>query len=142
MKKPICAMVAVAVATSGCAGLWNPHVRTGELDKQWSESKGAKGLQGDLPSTIDMAQGQVQAYVQAAGNHSRLRNTSVLLLVPLSAVMLYKSITIDRSQVSKNLTALGLLGERVPRGILMGVLRPVLEPLTKWFGEDEDGDET
>ncbi|HRG94859.1 MAG TPA: methyl-accepting chemotaxis protein [Polyangiaceae bacterium] len=36
--------------------------------------------------------------------------------------------------------ALGALGEKVPRGILVGVLRPVIEPLGKWFGED-DGEE-
>ncbi len=37
--------------------------------------------------------------------------------------------------------ALGELGERVPRGILVGVLRPVLEPLSRWFGEEETGDD-
>jgi methyl-accepting chemotaxis protein len=38
-------------------------------------------------------------------------------------------------------TALGSLGEKVPKSILMGVLRPVLEPLAKWVGDDEGGEE-
>ena len=37
--------------------------------------------------------------------------------------------------------ALGSLGEKVPKSILMGVLRPVFEPLAKWASEDEGGDE-
>lgn len=37
--------------------------------------------------------------------------------------------------------ALGSLGEKVPRSILMSVLRPVLEPLLKWIGEEEGGED-
>ncbi len=37
--------------------------------------------------------------------------------------------------------ALGALGEKVPRSILMSVLRPVLEPLAKWASEEEAGEE-
>ena len=108
VNRRICAVVAASIALSGCASLINPHVRAQALDRTLTgaDAKLAASLYGDLPQAIDDASAQESAYLEAAADHSRFRSATILALLPLTAITLYKGIT--GTSNSHNLAALTL----------------------------------
>jgi hypothetical protein len=101
--------IVCCVGLAGCA-VWKPlePIRTPE---QLTEAE----YYGKLPSAINAANGQIDRYRDAITDHTYLRNTTTLVLLPLTAFTLYRGLT-SAAEYQHNLLALGAGGAMIYQG--------------------------
>lgn len=113
-------MVSLVIATTGCS-LLNPYVRAKELDGGGGTAAGFPG--SSLPAnqallgSITAAAAQRTAYYDAVGDRAKLRNGLPLVLIPLSAVALYKGLSSSGGESTRKL----LLQEGLVGATLFGL---------------------
>lgn len=99
-----------ALALSGCASLYNPHVRPPDDKRTAALIDPDAKFQGTLPKAIEYANLQRDLYYNAVGDQSRLRSTLALTLAPLTAVALYLGITSSSGFSRDVIAGLGIGG--------------------------------
>jgi len=107
---PTSAALIVALSCVGCTSLLNPYVRDAKLDAASS----TQGVGVDrLANAIEAAEAQRAAYYSAVGDRAKLRNALPMVLLPLSAVTLYRGITTTTDAGRRLVLELGILGAAV-----------------------------
>jgi len=85
--------IAIAVACGGCA-LFNPYVVPKDAQGKLVTARiSSVRFVGGVEEAIDYADAWRRAYVRAAAEHSKARNVTAAIILPLTAVSLFYGIT-------------------------------------------------
>jgi hypothetical protein len=107
LARTVCAALIVSLTASGCASLLDPFIRADEL-KNLSAKDVAKA--GGLEKVAVAAEKQREAYYAAISDRAKLRNSLPLVLLPLTAIALYRGATVSTDAGRDVVLQLGLLG--------------------------------
>jgi peptidoglycan hydrolase-like protein with peptidoglycan-binding domain len=105
--RAVCLALIVSFTASGCSSLLDPYIRVKEL-KELSAKDTAKP--GGLEKVAIAAEKQREGYYAAISDRAKLRNSLPLVLLPLTAMALYRGATVSTDAGRDLVLQLGLLG--------------------------------